>query len=122
MIGDKNYIHARAYLSDRLRLFAVEVPQKARNAFFKVDSPKMLSQWIKKNLLHSDIEKTKAAVRQRRMRASRNDIRGISLSAKAHELLARIVERDGVTFNDVLEDVLIRQFKSTRKIKSRSLS
>lgn len=119
MIDEKDFSHARAYLIGRLRLFAIEVPKQARDAFFEISSSKILSAWIEENLGPSDIEKLKTAVRQRRMRASRSDIRGISVSAKAHELLVGISMRDGVTFSDVLEDVLVRQCRSARKIKPR---
>jgi macrodomain Ter protein organizer (MatP/YcbG family) len=119
MINDKDYHHARAYLSDRLRRYTINVDERSRNAFFKIEDAEKLSKWIEKNLGVDDIERMRTAIRQRRMRANRTDLRGIAISAKAHELLVEIANRDGVTFSDVLEDVLKRQANSARRIKPR---
>lgn len=122
-----DYIHARAYLSERIRRQDLDVSTRSQTTLHKMpvgagddQSAERLNDWCYKNLSEADWGKLKAAVRKRRERTNRDgEVRSIAISAKAHSLLVEIAERDGVTFTDVLEDVLSKAANSSRQIKPR---
>lgn len=122
-----DYVHARAYLSERMRRRDLDVSTRSQTILQKMPVgtgderlAEQLAEWCDKNLTGDDWEKLKAAIRKRRERSNRDgEVRSIAISAKAHSLLVEIAERDCVTFTDILEDVLSKAANSSRRIKPR---
>lgn len=130
-----DYHHVRAYLSERME--SVEIFKEGSQwndwaaareefrEFFQRSSPDKLQRWCEQYLNEDTWAKLKTALRQRRRRwAKFEDLKTITISAKAHKLLQRLAERDGATFSEVLEKVLARNLANAgtamaRKQKSR---
>ena len=120
-VTDRDYTHVSAYLSDKLQLQAIDTRgdasvSVARRDFLGVvhsgqrkGRAERLNAWCEQYLPAAEWAKLKTAVRKRRERWERHDqLKTITISAKAHRLLARISNRDGVTFSEALEQRLAR--------------
>jgi macrodomain Ter protein organizer (MatP/YcbG family) len=128
-ISPADFLHAFSYLTDGLRSFRLELETSASRsdasrelaAISGLGSAKrieMLNKWCSNFLSQGDWRKLKTAIRKRRQRwKNYEDTKTITVSAKVHQLLLRIAERDNVTFNEVLEHSLAKIAKSPYRIK-----
>ncbi len=134
-ITDADYAHACAYIEDKLQLqeFAFcreHSTEVARGELFEIvhgsqrkGRAELLNQWCEKHLTKGDWLKLKASVRKRRERWARHDqLKTVSISAKAHRLLAKIAKRDCVTFSEVLEHLLAKAANSAARVPKRLVS
>ena len=107
------------YLVDKLQTQLLEVALQLSSAEAKAEyfgivhggqrkgRAERLKAWCEKYLTKAEWLKLKSAVRKRRERwAMHDEVKTITISLKAHQLLSRIATRDNVTFSDVLERVL----------------
>ncbi len=121
-VTDRDYTHVSAYLSDKLQLQAIDIrgnvsPSEARREFLDVihagqrkGRADRLNAWCEQYLPTAEWKKLKTAVRKRRERWDRHDqLKTITISAKAHRLLVKLAGRDGITFSEVLEQRLERK-------------
>ena len=128
-VNAADYTHACFYLGDKLRNQDFEFSHEAsatdaRSDYFEIvhagqrkGRAERLNTWCEKYLIGSEWLKLKTAIRKRRERWERHDqIKTISISAKAHKLLAKIAERDDVTFSEILEHVLLKTAKSAARV------
>lgn len=126
--------HANFYLSTRLLMqgfaFGESVPSKVAEKEFreaieekgKDKRATRLNAWCEKYLDSKEWAKLKLAIRKRRERLGRHaELKTVTISAKAFELLAKISERDEVTYSDTLEHYLQVAFKGkARKYRKNS--
>lgn len=119
--------HATFYLSDRIRnhdiKFRNSVPHVSAEADYRVAVDEKsktkraaaINTWCEMHLAGSDWKRLKAAIRKRRERWLRSeDVKTISISLKAHQLLVRISKRDVVTFSEILQHYLGKALNSNR--------
>ncbi len=121
-ITTSDVTHAKFYLSTRLLMqeltekASVEVAKEEfREAVDTKDKDKRatrLNAWCEKYLDSGEWAKLKLAIRKRRERLGRHaELKTVTISSKAFELLAKISERDAVTYSDTLEHYLLAAFK-----------
>jgi len=126
-ITEDDYQHASFYLSGRLRNYGIEFAgsvnaTKAERQYYQSIRAKSrkkkaesLNHWAEKYLSSEEWSKLKTAVRKRRQRwENQGDQKTVTISAKAHQLLSRIANRDEVTFSEVLEHYLAKAMRSRR--------
>lgn len=131
-ITSDDEFHATFYLSDRLRnhgfKFSDSVSRAKAESDFrtavdektKTKRAAAANSWCETYLSRADWQKLKTAVRKRRERWRRNDeIKTITISAKAHNMLTQISTRDDVTFSQALEHYLAKALNSVRGRASR---
>ena len=120
-VTDRDYTHVSAYLSDKLQLQSIDIRGDASLSVARRDllevahsgqrkgRAERLNAWCEQYLPTAEWSKLKTATRKRRERWERHDqLKTITISAKAHRLLLRIANRDGVTFSEALEQRLAK--------------
>ncbi len=133
VITDSDCVHAFLYLSGRLRNYEIDFPDTVDSLLAESDFHDAgrasgirrrtagLNAWCEQYLSSPDWQRLKSAIRKRRERAEHFDEqKSITVSARAHNLLSRIAQRDDVTFTEVLEHYLTKALKSNRGRPSRS--
>lgn len=120
-------VHAGTYLANRLRNLdvrfgddvslrtaerafteAVAVPRKEKRAV-------QVNAWCEKYLSSAEWATLKLAIRKRRERRVRTDLKTVTISARAHDLLSKVAERDEVTYSEVLEKYLLKALNAKRR-------
>ena len=76
-----------------------------------------LNAWCEKYLPASEWKRLKAGIRKRRERWEHyGEQKTLTVSSTVHEYLVKISERDGVTYNEILEDLLSRAWRGSRQV------
>lgn len=125
-------IHAELYLSRQIRNYDIEFRDDAdslnaegeyRDATSerkKANRAKHLNEWCEKYLTSTDWSRLKSAIRKRRERMQHFDEqKTVTVSARSHDLLSKIAQRDNVTYSEVLEHYLAKALNSNRGRPSR---
>ncbi len=119
-------VHAGTYLVNRIRNYdmrldenvSYKTAERTLNAAIsesrKEKRAKELNAWCEKYLSSEEWSKLKLAIRKRRERRIRTDLKTVTISARAHELLSKLASRDNVTHSEVLEKYLLRALRSKR--------
>jgi macrodomain Ter protein organizer (MatP/YcbG family) len=118
--------HAYFYLSDRLLTRRVRFddsvsPDAADRAFREAMVEKgkekqsaRLNAWCERYLSSSEWAKLKLAIRKRRERFNRHDeLKSITISAKAFAILSKVSKRDAVSYSEALECYLSKALRGT---------
>ncbi len=126
-ITDEDFVHASFYLGRKLQTYDIEFadevsPPVAKQEFVEATHHKRkpvrvqeTNAWCEKYLSGKEWERLKTAVRKRRERWHRHDdLKTVTISARAHRLLSNLSERDKVTFSEVLEHYLAKCMNSSR--------
>jgi macrodomain Ter protein organizer (MatP/YcbG family) len=126
-ITEEDFVHASFYLGRKLQTHDIEFaddvsPPEAKQDFSQATQHKRkqvrvqeTNAWCEKYLNRKEWERLKTAIRKRRERWSRyNDLKSITISARAHQLLSNLAKRDEVTFSEVLEHYLAKGMNSGR--------
>ncbi|MEX1026610.1 MAG: hypothetical protein WD049_01190 [Candidatus Paceibacterota bacterium] len=126
-ITTEDFSHANFYLSRKLRNYDIDFGEEvslasATQEYSEATHHKRkevrvqeTNAWCEKYLSGKEWEKLKTAVRKRRERWQRhNDLKTVTISARAHRLLGNLAERDEVTFSEVLEHYLAKAMNSSR--------
>lgn len=111
--------NAKSYLQSKLRNYRIELGEdvsyyNAEQEFLKAGEEKrkekraeLVNAWCEKYLSSQEWYKLKLAIRKRRERLKRhNDLKTVTISARAFELLSKLATRDDVTYTEVLEHYL----------------
>ena len=127
IITSDDEFHATFYLSGQLRNYSFKFRDSVSTAQAERDYRTAASEktkatraaalnvWCERYLSKADWRKLKTAVRKRRERWRRSEeTKTVTLSAKAHRLLAQISKRDTVTFSQALEHYLSKALNSAR--------
>lgn len=76
-----------------------------------------LNVWCETYLPASEWIRLKAGIRKRRERwAHHGERKTLTISATAYVYLVKISERDSVTYNEILEEVLAKAWRNSRQI------
>ena len=126
-ITSDDEFHATFYLSDRLRNHGIKFRDsvsraKAESDFrtavdekTKTKRAAAVNSWCERYLSRADWEKLKTSVRKRRERWRRSEeIKTITISAKAHKTLTQISKRDDVAFSKALKHYFGKALNSAR--------
>lgn len=132
-VTETDFTHACNYISSKLQNFEFELSEEAstndaKTAYFdavqsgsRKARSERLNAWCEKYLSSKEWRRLVAAIRKRRERWNRHDqMKSISISEKAHKLLVKVSERDGVTFSEVLEYALAKTANSSHRVPSRT--
>lgn len=118
--------HAYFYLSTRLTMHRIDFrgeielldnsPEREfrelREEKRKDNRARGLNAWCEKYLDSTEWTKLKAAIRKRRERLERySELKTVTISSKAFELLVKLSARDKVTYSDALEHYLLIAWK-----------
>lgn len=131
VIQAKDFLHASEYLINQLRLRKLELEESvlysdAEQGLMSIlgsghranQRATLLQDWCQENLSDKDWTNLKTNVRKRRQRWKNFEAtKTITVSAEVHSLLARLANRDNVTFNDVLRFSLNHTARSEKKIR-----
>lgn len=120
-------IHAELYLSRRIRNFEIEFRddtdsmnaegeyQNATNQRKNSKRAEQLNAWCEMYLTSTDWKRLKSAIRKRRERLQHLDEqKTVTVSARSHELLSKLAQRDDVTYSELLEHYLAKALNSNR--------
>jgi macrodomain Ter protein organizer (MatP/YcbG family) len=134
-ITEDDFQHAYFYLSDKVRTFKVDyvndgLLSSPEREFVAVTKKKTsatkavaLNAWCEKYLSSAEWTKLKAGIRKRRERWEHHgQQKTLTVSSTVHSYLAKIAERDGVTYNEILEEVLYQTWRSSRRFGGRSIA
>lgn len=120
-------VHAGTYLANRLRnmdvRFDEDVSYKTAERKFTEAAAELrrekravqVNAWCEKYLSSAEWATLKLAIRKRRERRVRTDLKTVTISARAFELLSKLSARDDVTYSDVLEKYLLKSLKAKRR-------
>lgn len=118
-------IHASAYLETQLLTFAIALRDDVTHTLAirelrettasgtKTEKARSVNEWCEEHLSTAEWRKLKTAIRKRRQRWERyEDQKTVTISTRAHRLLASLAKRDNVTFSQVLENYLGKAIKN----------
>lgn len=120
-------VHAGTYLANRLRnqdvRFGDDVSYRAAEQEFteaaavprKEKRAVQVNAWCEKYLSSAEWATLKLAIRKRRERRVRTDLKTVTISARAFDLLSKTSTRDGVTYSEVLEKYLLKALNARRR-------
>lgn len=120
-------VHAGTYLANRLRNMDVRFDESvsykmAERAFTEaVAEPRkenravQVNTWCEKYLSSAEWATLKLAIRKRRERRVRTDLKTVTISARAFELLSKLSTRDQGTYSEVLEKHLLKALNAKRR-------
>lgn len=128
-ITEDDYQHAYSYLAPKLRDFSLDLRsssslvtaeknfRKAAEQTTAAKKASALNDWCQKYLPTAEWTRLKAGIRKRRERWEHHgEQKTLTVSSVVHDYLVKLSERDSVTHNEILEDVLSRAWRGSRKI------
>ena len=123
-LAGRYYIDMHHYLvklmaRDRSLLADIALQQRAAGELYEIsardnDGPSRLEEWVGKYLTSKQRSNMLSALRQRRRRAMGVG-KSITISAKAHQMLTTLAEKEGLTLSEVLEKRLKNAYKTELK-------
>ena len=127
IVTAQDVTHATAYLTVRLRNYGLTLDEEVSNSAPETRlhaavatkgrevRAQQVNAWCEINLNSAEWQKLKTAVRKRRERMKRhNDLKTVTISARAFELLAKLSKRDNVTYSAALERYLPKALNAGR--------
>lgn len=126
-ITTADVVHASTYLANRLRnqdvRFSDDVTYRTAERAFteasqesrKEKRAEQVNAWCEKYLSSEEWAKFKLAIRKRRERRVRTDLKTVTITARAFEFLSKLSERDKVTYSEILEKYLLKALNAKQR-------